>query len=197
MNHLRTCVVSQMINSDDYELTSPVNNTVEQFYIRDKKEVEHMPRRIGEKLPNLKELQVAICRLEILRKHYFHKMPNLRVLTLSFNKIAAIESDAFKGLASVEKLYLQNNLIGALDESLFVTMINLEALFLNDNKIKFLSSTAFKIPGGKLHYLNLKRNFCKLKKYRTNGLHILEYDLSTRCKRNALVSSKRGAVIFI
>lgn len=185
--NLKTCLVDQAINSDDYIIASPFNATTEQFKIEGDEDVEYLPSRIVESFPNMKILSVAYTGLTVVRNYFFKNMRNLHELVLSLNKIATFDAGAFEDLVSVKKLYLHNNMIQALDEKLFTTMVRLEKLWLQNNNIEFLSPATFKIPNGKLLYVNLEENFCYLEEYRNGSINQLESDISTKCAKLKLL----------
>lgn len=187
------CGVNQNIDSDSFALDSPINTSVEIFQIDS--QVEYLPRNIADKFPNLKELWAGGRGLTVVRDHYFKDMQKLRFLLLHGNKIASIESKAFADLGSTEEVWLENNTITTLDRKLFITMINLKEIHLNNNKIKFLSSSTFKIPDGKLLYVDLRENVC-IDKFYKSMMAALAADLRTQCNRRISSSSEQGSQVY-
>lgn len=185
--NLRTCVVDQIINGDDFIIASPFNATIEHFFIDDDRDVNYMPRQIIEKFPNLKQITMTRTELSVVQNYFFKSMRKLQFLALSLNKITTLESNAFEDLTSVEKLWLHGNLIETLDEKIFLPMASLQVLWLNNNIIAFLSPSTFKIPGGNLWFVNLQDNACYLEEYRLN-IQQLEADINTNCTENATVA---------
>lgn len=177
----KTCRVSQPIETEEYVLASPVNTTVEQFYVSENDKVKYLPKDIGDKFPSLKEFWALSCGLTVLRDHYFKNMANLLNLNLFGNKITTIEPAAFKDLVSLEKLWLENNLIETLDGRTFATMVNLKQLDLHQNKIRILSPTTFQITGGKLERVDLGSNVCINKWYNMENWNDLIPDISANC----------------
>lgn len=197
----RTCEVDQIINSEDYVIASPFNATVQQFYIYDEDEVIFLPRNINEKFPNLQQFYVAYTGLTDVRPYYFKNMSNLSFLALSFNKISRIESSAFKDLVSLKNLWLHENMIQTLDEKLFNSMTGLEKIWLFNNRIEFLGPTTFKIPNGKLSYVDLEENVCNLGLYSNSSVNQLESDINANCSKiepvpavSMLTNSKRSFI---
>lgn len=176
-----TCVVNQAIDSEHYVLESGLDTTVGQFYISENKKVKFLPANIGEKFPNLKEFRVWGCGLTVLRDFYFQNMTNVKYLDLGYNRISNIESSAFKDLVNLEHLFLNNNMIETLHENLFVTMVKLQLLFLADNKIKLLSPASFKIPRGKLGWVDLRDNTCINDDYVLRNFGQLEAQIKANC----------------
>lgn len=160
---LKSCSIIQTIGNEDYVLDSDVDDTIEEFIIRKMKKVQFLPVNISDKFPNLKLLEVNDCGLTVVRSFYFKNMFNVQRMDLNHNEIDTIEVDAFKDLVSVERLFLEYNSILTLDEKLFVSMVSLETLMLRSNYIDFLTTSTFKIPGGKLYQVDLRANELVLK----------------------------------
>lgn len=156
--------------------------SVEGFEIKNNSEVKFLPKQIGEKISNLKELVVVNCGLTVIRDFHFKHMKKLKMLRLNDNKITLIELEAFNDLGNVEELDLQKNMIETLHKSLFGSMNKLEKLYLNHNKIKFLHPKTFNIPSGKLSYLNLESNVCINEDYFAENWHLRENDIRTACR---------------
>lgn len=114
---VNACVVNQAIEDEDIEVKVQSDTIFEAFENSDNARVKFLPRRIGEKLPSLKELSVWKCRLSTLRNHYFQDMKNVKTMDLSHNQISEIETRAFADLTNLEFLWLEYNWIEALDES--------------------------------------------------------------------------------
>lgn len=184
-----TCEISEAVERDDYVLVSPSNIAFEFFYILNNKDVKFLPKDIGEKIPNLKEFWAKSCSLSVVRNFYFKNMRNLQYLVLNFNQIESIESDAFIDLIRLKSLWLHDNKIQTLDKNCFSSMVNVEAIYLDSNKIKFLDPETFKILGGKLSYVDLQKNECTGRIYRSDyfQLNQLEYDLKNICTKNAAI----------
>lgn len=180
---LSTCITNQTIESENYVIGSPLNASVERFYISYNKEVKFMPRHIGKKFPNLKELRMTSCGLVVVRDYYFKNMANVQFLGVYDNNIESIKPDAFRYLISVKTLLLAKNKIETLDEKIFVTMVNLQELYVNHNRIKFLSPTTFNIPGGNLEKVYLEGNICIHRWYNSKIMDQLEPDLRANCTR--------------
>lgn len=179
-------MINQTIATEEYVLGSPTNTAVERFDIRGNREVRFLPKRIGEKLPNIYRFHVGRCGLTVIRSHYFANMKKLRYLNLYNNRIATIESDAFKDLISVERLWLDHNMIQALDQELFAAMISLEMIDLRFNEMKFLSPTTFRVSGGKLKSVDLTENDCidiLFDSASVENFDQIENDLKTHCSR--------------
>lgn len=201
-----TCNFNQTIKSEDFFLASLEDTSIVQFLGERNKRLKFLPRGIGRKFPNLQRLVVNHCRLTIVRDFYFENMEELKVLHLDWNQISTIEPKsfddlislrnlslhhnqitkiepkAFDDLVSLQFLWLEDNLIETLDEDLFTKMVNLESIFLQINKIKFLSPSTFKIPGGKLGFIDLRSNVCIKWNYGTHTpVSDLETDLERRC----------------
>lgn len=184
------CLVGKVIETEDYELGSPFNTTIDMLFFRGNTGTKYLPRKIIEKFPNLKKIIAGSLGLTVLRNHYFMHMKFLEVLYLGYNEINIIEPNAFKDLIRVNNLDMQSNMIESLDESLFARMVKLQTINLVRNKIKFLSPTTFKIPGGKLGFVFLKSNVCidRLFEFSENSVDFsefnqLESDIKTNCTR--------------
>lgn len=182
--NVTNCKVHQSIESEEYVLVSPNYTTVELLNMENKREVKYLPKRIGERFPNLKEIWAFDCELTVVRDHYFEDLKKLRFLHMYGNKISVIEPSAFKDLTSVEKVDLRGNMIKTLDNKLFITMVNLKEIHLNNNKIDFLKTTTFKIPNGKLFHVDLRENVCIENVYKSN-MRELEFDLRHKCNKRA------------
>lgn len=172
------CEVGQDIESEDYVLVSKPDATIKACQVSNNRQVKFLPRHVSEKFPGLTTFSAIQCGLTILRDFYFMGMQTLERLFLSNNFIALIEPKAFKDLTSVVELSLKGNLIEILEGNHFSTMINLHYLLLSDNKIKVLSVDTFKIPDGKLNYVELQSNTC------INGIYnmtMLESALQEKC----------------
>lgn len=186
---LSTCTVNQVIDSESYVLESKFNTSVERFQISNNREVEFLPKTIGDKLPNLKEFRVVKCGLTVVRDHYTKNMQNVKRLSFLGNKITTIEVEAFKDLVRVEDLSLSYNKLQTLDEKLFATMVSLQLLFVHDNRIKFLNPNTFKIFGNiVLESVDLRSNVCidqTYGSYSHDNLDQLQLDLTMNCTRTA------------
>lgn len=147
---MNACTINQVIGSDAYVLASEPNATVTFFDISSNRQVKYLPREIGEKFPNLKEVAAMQCGLTIVRDHYFKNMRNVENVDLSFNYIASIEAGAFDDMESLKKLSLHFNMIEALDERTFSKLPNLGTLYIDKNKIRYLSPATFQTDSGKL-----------------------------------------------
>lgn len=153
-------MINQTIDSEESVLGSDLDMTVRKFHMSDNREIEFLPKNIGEKFPKLIEFRTEGCGLTVLRGYYFEGMGNLEFLNLDRNKISTIEVDAFLDLIRVKLLNLNDNSIEVIGEKRFVTMVNLQEIFLNNNKIKFLSPRTLTIIGGQLRDVFLKGNAC-------------------------------------
>lgn len=177
------CEIKVPIESDDYIIETQVDDTINVFDVRKNKGVEFLPKGIGEKFPNLSNLFASITGLTVVREFYFKDLKKAKGIDLSNNNIAIIEPGAFTDLISLEKLWLFNNKIETLDKNLFASMVNLADLHIHHNQIKFLSSTTFRIAGGKPMEVDLRVNVCINKNYRPDDYQLLEADLAAACKR--------------
>lgn len=147
---LHACTINQTIASEAYVLKSDFDLKITLFDISGNKEVKYLPSRIGEKFPNLKECNAALCSLTVIRDHYFKDMRKVQHLDLSFNNIATIEHGSFDDLVLMKRLSLHFNMIETLDESVFAKLVSLELLYIDQNKIKYLSPATFSTQGPKL-----------------------------------------------
>lgn len=179
---IKSCAISNPIDSEDFVIKNEVDSTVEQIDYRRNKQIKYLLKNAGEKFPNLKELYARNCGLKVINEDSFKNMGNLIYFNLNRNKISSIQANAFNDLVKVERIYLEHNLIETLDGKLFATMVNLGYVYLTDNKINFLNPTTFKISGGKLREVHLVSNDCISASYITN-LTRLETDLNEKCTR--------------
>lgn len=180
------CFVNQTIGSESYAVKTPVNASVQQFYIHDDRDVKFLPIGIGEKFPNLMEVRATSCGLVVVRNHYLKNMRNLKFLRMNDNKIAYIESGSFSELISLKRLWFRDNMIETLDKDLFILLTKLELVDFVNNKIKFLSSKTFKIPSMHLGLVDLRDNVCidqiyGSELYGRDNFHQLEPDIELRC----------------
>lgn len=179
---MKTCGVYQKIDTENYALGSPLNTTVEKFYINENKEVKFLPIQVGEKFPKLLDFQATSCALTVIRNSYFKNMQNLIHLNLADNEITTIEAEAFKDLVNVTGVWLNYNKIESFDEKHFIAMVKLDELFLNRNKIKSLSPNSFTIPGGQLKRIHLESNVCINGVYTSSTIRQLQNDLKANCE---------------
>lgn len=180
------CFVNQTIASETYAVKSSVNDSVQQFYIHDDRDVKFLPTGIGEKFPNLTEIRATSCGLVLVRRHYLKNMRNLKNVRLNDNKIAYIESRSFNDLVSLERLWFRDNLVEILDRDLFIHLAKLELVDFVNNKIKFLSAKTFNIPGGHPQLVDLRDNVCIDQIYGTESygrynMHQLDPDIELQC----------------
>lgn len=178
---VKTCLINQTIDSDDFAFGSVEDISVEKLDVSDNRQVKFLPKNVGENLPSLAEFIAERCGLTIVQSFYFKSMRKLQKLSLSDNRIATIEAKSFDDLISLKTLMLQKNRIETIDEKLFVALVNLKSILLNDNKIKRLGPKTFKIPGRQLRWVNLWRNVCIDKLFRAGKLNELEADLRANC----------------
>lgn len=171
--------LSQTVDSEDFVLGMPLNTSVRYCGTINDKQMKYIPRKIGEKFPNLVVFEFISCGLTVVRDFYLKNMRNVRHLYLNKNEIKTIESGAFDDLISVEFLLLHENMIETLDKNLFSKMINLHWVLLKQNKIKSLRPTTFRIPGGKLQTVALWSNVCIDKWYGPNSWDIEPRNMRT------------------
>lgn len=176
----KTCAIEQNIDNERYVIGTRDDPTVESFLIQNTS-VTSIPRDIGAKFPNLYEFQVYRSLITVVRNFFFKDMTQLQYMSLSCFSPATIETGAFKDLVSLKKLFFDCRL-ETLDQNIFATMTNLEEIYLNNNQFKLLSPTTFKIPGGKLRYVNLQANVCIDKFYWLNQFPRLEADIAAKCQ---------------
>lgn len=192
LGDLNTCVVNQTIERENYVLGSEVDMTVEQFYISNNINVKELPKKIGEKFPNLIGFRVKGCGLTVVRSFYFDDMKNLRVLCLMSNKITNITIGTFRDLTNLERLFLSRNLIETIQNNIFSSMVSLQEIYLDNNKIKFLGSTIFEITNGMLKHVDLRSNICVDADYDANALKTA-VDLKTDIEFNCTQSKQSGS----
>lgn len=178
---INICFINQAIDDEETVLGTEVDQAVVIFSSQYRKDVKFIPKRIGQKLPNLTSFFVNNCSLTIVRDYNFKDLTNLRVLDLTDNQIVTIESAAFKDQTELKYLNLMNNRIETLDVYIFKTMTELEAIDLRFNLIKVLSPQTFTIPGENLKDVYLAGNICIRKNYKYS-LNKLINDLKTKCQ---------------
>lgn len=174
-------MIKQTIDTEAFVLGSEANITVKTFEISNNMNVKFLPKNVGIQFPNLSQFVVQKTGLTVVRNHYFKHMQNLERLYLNENRITSIDSGSFNDLISVEWLECYQNMIVTLDARLFATMVRLDGIDLNHNKIKFLDPQTFKIPGGKLRWVDMKSNACNHQTYAGRNLADLEGHLRTYC----------------
>lgn len=102
---------STVIDSTEFMITSPRDETVGAFYAWENKKLEHLPRNIGDLLPNLLNLHAAKCSIKQISRENFKNLSKLRRLNLDGNQIERIDDDTFEFIPAVERIFLCEYLI--------------------------------------------------------------------------------------
>lgn len=188
-SNIEACEVKQTINSESSAMGAELDITVEGFKITgdvdDNEKARFLPRYIGKKFPNLKELHAESYGLTVVRNHYFEDLSNLQYLMLQHNRISTIEKGSFKDLTKVKEMRLNHNLIQSFDPNLFDTMLELRDLYADHNLIKILDPETFYIPDGSLASVDLFANACLDNYYgmnsSTKNMNHLRDDIRANC----------------
>lgn len=104
---VRTCSMhSTVIDSTDFLITSDRDETVTGFYAAYNKNLEFLPKNVGEKFPNLLALEAYACSVKIISKETFKGLTKLQLLIISKNQIETIDDDTFDFIPAVERIWL-------------------------------------------------------------------------------------------
>lgn len=98
---------SAVINSADFHITSARDENVGAFYTINNKKLEHLPKNIGEKFPNLTILNVRDCSVKEITKESFKGLDRLQYLWLPGNRIERIDDDTFDYVPAVQSIDLR------------------------------------------------------------------------------------------
>lgn len=107
---------STVIDSKNFLLTSPRDETVEAFYATDNKRLEYLPVNIYKKLPNIIGLYAQYCSIKEMSKENLKGLTKLRKLYLAYNQIGRIEGDTFDHIIAVEEIYLWEYCLGSVQQ---------------------------------------------------------------------------------
>lgn len=158
--NFKTCEIDneQVIDNANYVIKStPQNEDVTEFIIRDNENAKYLPSNIGTSFPNLESINVINTPLSTINRKVFENMPNLNDLTLSKNKIKAFEHDTFDDLPELEELNLSENLLENLEDEVFYKLKNLRFLHLGNNNLHYIHPKMFKFMPN-LHTLSVDNN---------------------------------------
>lgn len=104
---MKTCMLNAtVIDSTDFLITSDRDETVKGFYALNNKNLEFLPKNIGEKFPNLLVLQVGGCSVKAISKEHFKGLTMLQGLAISNNQLETIDDDTFDHIPAVVKISL-------------------------------------------------------------------------------------------
>lgn len=95
----------------------------------------------GNRFPNLFEMDISNCNMNIIEKKLFNE--SLQILRLSLNSFSVIEFDSFSSLKQLVSLDFSSNSIESLDKRIFFNLDNLESLNLSNNRLKLLDEKIF------------------------------------------------------
>ena len=87
---------------------------------------------------NIKELQLANCKLEILEAEVFAHLPNLTTLDLGNNRLNQLDPDIFSLQLSLKLLYLHGNRFTKIPSSFLANIPRLQEFNLGENKFQTL-----------------------------------------------------------
>ncbi|CAG9577713.1 unnamed protein product [Danaus chrysippus] len=94
-------------------------------------------------LPNLRTLELADGRLEVINNDVFMNTPNIQTLMLWGNKISKIHENAFKGLHDLVNVSLNSNEISSLPNKIFSHSPLIRRVDLYDNRLVILQKDLF------------------------------------------------------
>lgn len=99
---------STEINSNDFLITSPRDETVKGFYAANNKNLRSLPKNLGV-FPNLIVLDAEACSITKISKESFEGLSKLILLLLRGNQIEEIEGDTFEHIPAVQLITLGEN----------------------------------------------------------------------------------------
>lgn len=180
---IKTCKSLQPIDDEETVLEIRDDSRVKAYISQNNKLVKFIPKRIGERLPNLVLFLMNNCSLTIVRDTHFKDLRHLSLVDLSSNQIATVEPGSFKDLTRLKTLDLSSNKIETLDEKMFANLARLEVVDLSSNRIRTLSPKTFTIQGGQLYEVYLLDNVCIKLNYRDpyGNFDRLKNDLRRSC----------------
>ncbi|KAG5684223.1 hypothetical protein PVAND_013461 [Polypedilum vanderplanki] len=147
-DYLTSCIVNKDKNIEDpkdWEIKkTPSNKRVKRFVVDGNKNVEKMPKNLGESFPELNELIVTNVPLKTLSPDDFKDLKKLQTATISNTSIKDIDPDTFSGAPNLQNLILSNNNLRHIDDDSFNGIPKLKSLDLSGNKIQKLSNEIFK-----------------------------------------------------
>lgn len=107
LGSIETCFMhSTAIDSTDFLITSPRSESLEIFHAYQNKKLEHLPRNLGGKFPNLRGLLVQCCSIKEISTDQFKGFNKLQRLSLAYNQIEVIDDDVFEYIPEVELIIL-------------------------------------------------------------------------------------------
>lgn len=105
---LKTCYMqSTVIKSTEYIITTVRDLSMEGFDSWRNKRFEHLPINLGERFPNLINLDVQNCSIKVISKRSFKGVSKLRALGLYQNLIEKIDGDTFDYVPALEAIDLR------------------------------------------------------------------------------------------
>lgn len=99
-------MVSAVINTNDFVITSARDATVTGFDAENNKKLEKFPKNLAEKFPNLILLDGHNCSIKQISKESFRGLNKLKILDLGNNQIERIDDDTFAFIPAVGKIWL-------------------------------------------------------------------------------------------
>lgn len=97
---------STAIDSKDFMITTGRDESVGGFWSWGHKQLEYLPKNIGEQFPNLLDLTAGQCYIKEVSKKNFKGLSKLRGLTLNNNQIEVINDDTFEHIPTIEIIWL-------------------------------------------------------------------------------------------
>lgn len=116
---------------------------VKRLNISHNKDVKFIPENMDQVFPDLWQVDILNCSIEVINSRHFRNLHKLGSLDLRYNKIESISSDSFNDLVGMEVLLLDHNKIQSLSSNVFDPMKNLEILTLSENRLFTLSERIF------------------------------------------------------
>ncbi|XP_025836409.1 leucine-rich repeat-containing protein 15-like isoform X3 [Agrilus planipennis] len=94
-------------------------------------------------LPDLEEIYLTKCGINVLEVNAFTGLQSLKVLDLDKNNIREINAGVLSKLISLKTLTLSNNQLVTIHKGAFDGLLKLEYLFLSGNNLEFLANELF------------------------------------------------------
>lgn len=114
------------INSTDFLITIPMDfitvsdnftkittyekyrdESIEAFFTGFNTKLEHLPKNLGEKFPNLLTMSTHTCSIKTITKESFRGLSKLQDLNLQTNQIEIINDDTFDFIPAVVRIALR------------------------------------------------------------------------------------------
>uniref|UniRef100_A0A336MGD2 CSON001282 protein n=1 Tax=Culicoides sonorensis TaxID=179676 RepID=A0A336MGD2_CULSO len=128
-------------NPVEFSHSDPESTSIVMFT---KSNISHIPRKIFDYFPNVKQFDMQYCLLRIIVPDTFVNASNLVHLQLGHNNLTELHDSSFHGLGNLTHLQLAHNQIERISEYAFVDLGHLKILDLSHNFIVQLSDVTFR-----------------------------------------------------